>query len=462
VVRERGPWLGVAALCLVQFVDVLGVTVVVAALPVMIDDLGGGASAGGLVATGYAMFFGGLLMVGARLGDRFGHRRVILVGLALFAVAAVLGATARSVPVLTAARCLQGAAAAASVPGALRLLTTLTLEGRPRQRALAAWSAAGATAGAAGFVVGGVVTDLTSWRVVFWGYLPLAGLLAAGIRSGVPAGPAGDRTVRLGGASPVLFTAAAMAFVVATTLLPAPGRTALGIGLLATAGALAVAFAVADRRTSSPLLPRVLLAAPTLRQGLAGSALNTLTTSSAITLATLFLQNARGLDPLTTGLLFVPFSLGAVAGSALAAPVLSRLSPRLVVAVGLTAVAVFDATLPLTVRDNSTLIAGTLLGGLGLGLSSVAANGLGTSVEEADRGTASGVLNTAAQMGTAVGIAVVLLAATLTTGSPQQASPVPAPAWLATASVALTGALWFVVAERRGAGRSSPRPVRTG
>jgi MFS family permease len=110
------------------------------------------------------MFFGGLLLLGARLGDRFGHRRIILTGLAFFTVAAVVGATAASVVVLTAARCLQGAAAALSVPSALRLLTTITSDGPQRERAIAAWSASGAAAGASGFVVGGVVTYLVGRR----------------------------------------------------------------------------------------------------------------------------------------------------------------------------------------------------------------------------------------------------------------------------------------------------------
>jgi MFS family permease len=157
---RRGVWLGVLALCLVQFVDVLGVTVVITALPAMLADLDARESAGALIATGYAMFFGGLLMLGARLGDRYGHRRIILVGLGGFAVGAVVGATGGSVLVLSAARCLQGAAAAVSVPSALRLLTTITAEGVQRRRAIALWSAAGAAAGASGFVIGGVVTQL--------------------------------------------------------------------------------------------------------------------------------------------------------------------------------------------------------------------------------------------------------------------------------------------------------------
>jgi MFS family permease len=130
--------LGVVSLCLVQFTDVLGVTVVVTALPRMLSDLHASPDAGSLIATGYALFFSGLLMLGARLGDRFGHRRVILGGLFVFALGAVVGAAATTVVMLTVARCLQGAAAAASVPSALRLLTTITLEGRQRRRAVAA------------------------------------------------------------------------------------------------------------------------------------------------------------------------------------------------------------------------------------------------------------------------------------------------------------------------------------
>src|ERR1700751_211875 len=162
--------LGVVALCLVQFVDVLGVTVMVTAVPAMLADLRASADAASLISTGYAMFFAGLLLLGARLGDRFGHRRIILTGLAFFTVAAVVGATATSAVVLTAARCLQGGAAALSVPSALRLLTTITSDGPQRRKAIAVWSAAGEAAGASGVVVGGVVAYLVGGRAVFWAY----------------------------------------------------------------------------------------------------------------------------------------------------------------------------------------------------------------------------------------------------------------------------------------------------
>lgn len=159
--------MAVAALCLVQFMDVMGVTVVVTSLPSMLADLHVSPYYSSLIATGYAMFFGGLLMLGARLGDRYGHRRTIFASLATFAVGAAVAATATSAVSLTVGRCLQGAAAAISVPCALRLLTTVASADAARRRAIAAWSAAGAAAGASGFVVGGIVTDLTSWRYVF-------------------------------------------------------------------------------------------------------------------------------------------------------------------------------------------------------------------------------------------------------------------------------------------------------
>lgn len=238
----------------------------VTGLPAMLADLRASADAAGLVSTGYAMFFGGLLMFGARLGDRCGHRRVILVGLAIFAMAAVLGATAASVVMLTAARCLQGAAAALSVPSALRLLATITSDGPQRERAIAAWSASGAAAGASGFVVGGTATYLVGWRAVFWVCLPLAVLLAVAIGRAVPPDRAAERSVRLSVPSVSTFTVAVMAFVVATTVLPQPGERALGVALLGAGAVVTGAFIVIDRRSTAPLLPGAILGERSLRQ----------------------------------------------------------------------------------------------------------------------------------------------------------------------------------------------------
>ena len=449
-------WLGVLSLCLVQFVDVLGVTVMVTALPAMLADLHASPEAASLISASYAMFFGGLLMLGARLGDRFGHRRVILTGLVFFSLAAVMGATATSAVVLTAARCLQGAAAALSVPSALRLLTTITADGPQRERAIAAWSGSGAAAGASGFVVGGVVTYLVGWRAVFWAYLPLAVLLAAAIVRAVPPDRTVDRSVRLSVPSVSVFTVAVMAFVVSTTLLPQPAHAALGTALLVVAVALAGVFIIIDRRSTAPLLPKAVLGMRPLRQGAAGALLNTLTTSSAITLVTLYLQNTRGHSPLAAGLMLLPFSLAVIVGSALAAPALSRWPAQRLVSAGLAIIALCDASLIPAAGSTVALPICVAVGGMGIGLSSVAATRLGTGVPVAVRGTASGIINTAAQLGTALGIAALLLVAALSTGIPEPGSPVPAIAWGLAAAISGIGAVTFSFqsADDRGTGRS--------
>src|SRR5438067_889016 len=205
--------------------------------------------------------------------------------LAVFAAGSAVTAAATSVITLTAGRCLQGAAAAASVPSALRLLTTITPAGPARRRSIAAWSAAGPAAGARGFVVGGVVTDLTSWRAVFWGYIPLADAVGAVIALSVERDPATSRYIAEPGGIGGLHR---LGHDVRDriTVITQPGGRLAGRLVLAACALLAAAFAVIDRRAATPLLPRPLVGNRKLRDGAAGSFLNTATTSSAVTLVT--------------------------------------------------------------------------------------------------------------------------------------------------------------------------------
>ena len=456
----RRVGVAVTALCLVQFMDVLGVTVVVTSLPAMLASLHAPDSLGSLIATGYAMFFGGLLMLGARLGDRYGHRRTILASLAVFALGALVAATAPSVLALAAGRCLQGAAAAASVPSALRLLTTNTAEGPPRQRAIAAWSAAGAAAGASGFVVGGIVTDLTSWRVIFWAYLPLAAVLAAVLAVSVPRDRARRQAESLNLAGSLIFTAAVMAFVVGATVIAQPGGRLAGALLLAACVVLAGGFVLADRRAVAPLLPRELSRSRPLRLGTLGALLNTATTSSVLTLVTLYLQNSLQRTPLQAAATLLPFSLAVIAGSTLAAAVQRRagqrrtgqragprqLAAQRLIATGLALIAVADAALiPLAALAWAVPVCAAGAGA-GIGLSSVAATGLGTDVAPRWRGGASGIINTAAQLGTAVGIAALILVAAATGETPALGTSPPRIAWAVAVLAAAAGAVRFALA----------------
>jgi MFS family permease len=447
--RPPGRRGAVGVLCLVQFVDVLGVTVVITALPMMLRDLDASPSQGSLIVTGYAMFFGGLLMTGARCGDRYGHRRTIVASCGIFAAASLTGALANSVLVLASARCLQGAAAAAAVPAALRLLTTLTAEGEARRRALAAWSAAGAAAGASGFVVGGVLTEAVGWRAIFWCFIALAlGLVPAMVRS-VPADARSGDPVPLNPAGSVVLTAAVMALVVGSTVVVEPGRAATGVALLGAAVVAGAGFVAVERRSPHPLIPRVALASANLRDGAAGAFLNTATTASVMTLATIDLQERLGRSPLEAAALLMPLSLTVIVGSALAAPALCRLSARATLAVGLLVIATGNAVLPVSATVVTMPVA-FALAGAGLGLASVAANSLATHVDIELRGTASGLVNTTAQLGAALGTAGAILVASVTG---------PGTAWALAAGVAVLAAAWFARPAGKRSGVDGTGPV---
>src|SRR4051794_39577368 len=185
--------LRVATLCGVQFVDVLGVTSANTAIPATLRGVTAPPAAAPILATVYAMFFGALLVLGARLGDRYGHRRMLLGGTVAFALVGLVGASAQDVIQVVVARGLQGAAAAMSVPSALRLLLDAAPGPAERRDALAAWSASGAAAGALGLLVGGVLADVFGWRAVFWVNVPVGIVLVVALRLVVAPSAPDDR-----------------------------------------------------------------------------------------------------------------------------------------------------------------------------------------------------------------------------------------------------------------------------
>jgi MFS family permease len=358
-----------AVLCAAQFVDVMGVTVVVVALPAIRGGLDATPGQVQLVVGTYALLFGCLLLPFGRAADRFGRRRLFRGGLAVFGVASVVCGLAPSAEVLVAARAVQGASAAAVVPAALALVTATFPEGPGRRRALAVWTAAGAGGGALGLFAGGVVTDLAGWRWIFLLNVPLV---------------------------------------------------AFSLGL---AGRVLAADAVPER-ADGPLLPREALSLG-LVAGCAVAFVNTAATSSAGTLAALQAQDVAGISAAATGLLLLPFSLSVVAGSAVGAPLLGRLGPR-AAAVGLGVIAAGMAGCAIAVglagaAGVALLGVGCGVGGLGLGIAAVASTAVGVgAVAPQWQGVASGMINTATQLGTAIGTASLLGLASAVGGSPAE------------------------------------------
>lgn len=204
------------------------------------------------------------------------------------------------------------------VPNALRLLIAATPEPEARRRALAAWSATGAAAGASGFVLGGTLTQLAGWRSLFWLNAPFAVGLAIAILTSAPRTD-GHRTGRLDVPGAIAFTSSVIALILGASRLEQPPQRTLGLLALAASIALLAAFLGIERRASNPLIPAAAIRHARLRLGAGAAAANTATTSSMMTLATLYLQDTRRVSPVAAGLSLLPFSLSVVAGAALAA-----------------------------------------------------------------------------------------------------------------------------------------------
>jgi MFS family permease len=407
----RGSRIAVSVLCLVQFVDVLGVTSAVTAIPAMLRGVGADSSLAGPLATAYAMFFGGLLVLGARMGQKYGHRRVLVLGLLLFVTASTIGALALSAWQLLLARSLQGAASAVSVPAALSLLLAEAPGREDRAPALALWSAAGAAAGATGFLVGGVATEVLDWRAVFWVNIPVGLALIAGVVALVRASPSRDPRTSLDTMGAVLLIATVMTVVAGAALLEHEASRALGAVCVAAAIPLALALGTWQRRAATPIVPLSALRQPRLVIGTVGSFVNTAATSSPGVLLTLDLQERQGLGAFAAGMVLLPLSLSVILGSTAASRLLRRDGRRRTIGPGLGLIGTGNAVVAMTLGSVVGALVGVAICGTGLGLSSVGCTDLGTDVPEEHSSTATGLLNTGAQVGTAVGVALLVLVA---------------------------------------------------
>jgi EmrB/QacA subfamily drug resistance transporter len=402
----------IAITCVAQFVVVLDVTIVAMALPAVQADLGLSTTTLGWVITAYTLVFGGCLVAAGRLADRVGRRRGFTVGLVLFAVASLACGLAPSGAALLAARVVQGTGAALLSPAALALVTAARPQGRARARALGWWTAAAAGGGASGWVLGGLLSGLLGWRWVFLVNLPLC-VAAAGLaprvlpewRDPSPARP------DLPGA--VLTTGGLGALVLALTLAETSGPLAgPTVAALVAAVALLAGLVLVEARTPSPLLDRALLRRPGVVGPNAVAAVLTAATTPPMFFCILYAQHVLGLAPAAAGLLFPPFNLAVISGSLAGPRVAAPVGERRTMAGGLGAIAAGALALRAIAPGAPalpSLLGGFVLLGAGLGVASVASTALGTAaLDAADQGLASGLLATSAQLGTALGLAILV------------------------------------------------------
>ncbi|HET8582849.1 MAG TPA: MFS transporter [Jatrophihabitans sp.] len=404
--RERNRVL--AVMCAGMFVVLLDVTIVNVALPRIAAGLRLGVATLQWVVDGYAVAIASLLLAGGTLGDRYGHRRVLLAGFALFGLASVACASAPTGAVLVAARAAQGVGGALLLPSTMAVIADEFPQRGEQARALGTWAAVSSLALPAGPLLGGLLVGTLGWRWVFWVNVPLVLLAVAGTLSVVPR-RAGRATARLdvAGLAGLVIGLAALVFAVI-----AAGR---GAGAAEVGGAAAVAllgFAVglrAERLAEYPVLPLDLLRRTAFVGPNVVALIMNLTFNGLLFVVTLYLQDVRGFPPIESGLVVLPMAVPLVA----LAPVSGRLTaargPRTAVLTGCVIAAV--GALPLLgVRPDGGLPWLLLgLGGLGCGAGLVTASAVAAVVAAtpADRrGLATGTSNTARQTGTASGVAV--------------------------------------------------------
>ena len=411
-VSPRRRWSALALIVTAQFMVILDVAIVNVALPSIKSDLGFSATGLQWVITAYAILFGGTLLLGGRLADLLGRRRMFVAGLALFAASSLLSGFAWSAGSLVSFRAVQGLGGALLAPAALSLLMTTFAEGHERNRALGIYGAASGSGAAAGVLLGGVITSYLGWSWIFFINVPV-GLAAIALtpfllrdsRAELP-----HRHFDLAGATTV--TAGLMLLVYGLTRAATDGWTSpVTLGLIGGAAGLVAAFVGIESRSRSPLLPLRIFRLRALSAANVTMLLVGAVTFSEFFVLTLYVQDVLHYSAVQSGVAFVAFALSVVVSSNLAEAVVERVGVRATLMLGLALATISVGLLTQVPVDGHyfwDLFPAFVLGGTGLGFSFVPVTIASLAgVERADAGVASGLVNTSRQIGGAIGLAAI-------------------------------------------------------
>jgi EmrB/QacA subfamily drug resistance transporter len=417
---DARPWLVLAVTVAAQFMVILDVSVVNVALPSIKHDLHFSQEGLQWVITAYSILFGGTLLLGGRLADLLGRRRLFMTGVAVFTLGSLLSGLAWSEGALIVTRALQGLGGALLAPAALSIVVTTFREGRDRNVALAVWGAASGVGGAVGVLLGGILTSYLSWSWIFFVNLPVGVTVLAVSPWLVNESRAalGHRHFDVFGAGSI--TSGLMVLVYGITRASQHGwGNGVTVGLFAAAAALIAAFVAIEARSSAPLLPLRMFRLRTL----SAANVTMLTVGTAafgqFFLLTLYLQEVLHYSALQTGVAFVAITVALIAVTNLAQKLTTRLGARPVLSTGLLLTAaggVLYARMPADGHYFWNVVPGLVLSGVGLALTFVPVMIAGlTAVQPADAGIASGLINTTRQVGGSIGLAAVTtIAATAT------------------------------------------------
>ncbi len=405
-------WLILVIACLAQFMVVLDATIVNVALPSIQRGLHFSPANLQWVVNGYTLIFGGFLMLGGRAADLLGRRRLFIAGVVLFASASLLNGVAQSSTMLILGRGLQGLGGALVSPAALSIVMTTFQDKGERTRALGVWSAIAAGGAAFGLLLGGVLTDLVSWRWNFFVNVPVGIATVMLALRYVPESRADLGHRRFDAAGATTVTAGLLAIVFGIVKAQAWGwGSDKTLGVLGLGVALLAIFVWLESRSPAPL---VKLSIFRIRSIATANTVMLLLASAMFGMfffASLYVQNVLGYSPLKAGLAFLPVSLGIIVGAGISQGILGRVGVRNVSVIGLslaTAGLLILTRLPVHGHYVSDLLSGLLPLSIGMGLVFVPITLLGTSgVSNDDSGLASGLFNSAQQVGGSLGLAIL-------------------------------------------------------
>jgi EmrB/QacA subfamily drug resistance transporter len=409
---EHRRWLALALLCVAQFVVVLDASIVNVALPTIGESLHFSQDNLSWVVNAYVLTFGGFLLLGGRLADLLGRRRVFMGGLVLFALASLAGGFANSESALIAARAVQGLGAAILSPAALSIVTTTFSDGAERNKALGAWGAVAGSGGAAGVLLGGVLTEYVGWEWVLWVNVPI-GLAAAALAPRLIAESRAESATRAFDFAGALSVTAGLATLV-YALVEAPdagwGSTQT-VGLLALAAGLLAVFVAVERRSSAPLVPFSIFRLRTLTGANLVGILTGASLFSMFFFISLYMQNVLGYSAIKTGLSYLPLAVSIILAAGFASQLVTKVGFKPVLATGMLLIAGGLFWFGQISADGgfvSDVLGPSLLAAVGLGFSFVPQTIAAVSgVSDREAGLASGLINTSQQVGGALGLAVL-------------------------------------------------------
>jgi EmrB/QacA subfamily drug resistance transporter len=408
----RRRWIALALLCFAQFIVVLDASIVNVALPSIGKGLDFSQANLPWVVNAYVLTFGGFLLLGGRLADLLGRRRVFIAGLLVVAAASLAAGFAANEGQLIAARAAQGLGAAIISPAALSIVTTTFRDGAERNKALGAWGAVAGAGGAAGVLLGGILTDGLGWQWVLWVNVPVA-LVVASLAPGFIAESRSESANRhFDGLGAVSVTMGLSALVYAIVDATDAGWGSLRtLGMIGIAAVLLAAFVAIELRSDAPLVPFRIFRLRTLTGANVVGLLVGGSLFSMFFFITLYMQQVLGYTPIHAGLSYLPLAISIILASGIASQLVTRIGFKPVLAAGMVMIAaalVWFSNVSVGGGFTTDILGPSLLAAAGLGFAFVTTTIAAVAgVREQESGLASGLINTSQQVGGALGLAVL-------------------------------------------------------